>query len=63
MVVSEALELGVLNRNLVEDLKSTLIGLRWFIFEAWLQLNKNDLLVARQTGQPGHFTSAMKAHE
>ena len=35
-VVNEALELGVLSRNLDEDLKSALIGPRWFIFKAWL---------------------------
>lgn len=32
MVVNEALELAVLSRNIVTDLKSALMGLRWFIF-------------------------------
>jgi len=34
MVVNEALELDMLSRDLAEDLKSALIGLQWFIFEA-----------------------------
>jgi len=36
MVVNDVLELGVLSRGLVASLKSTLMGLRWFIFEGWL---------------------------
>ena len=44
MVVNEALESGVLSRDLAEHLKSTLKGLRWFIFKAWLPLNKHALL-------------------
>ncbi|KAJ8436067.1 hypothetical protein Cgig2_000363 [Carnegiea gigantea] len=47
MVVNEALELGVLSKDLAEDLKSALVGLQCFIFEAWLHLNRNSLLWAR----------------
>ncbi|KAJ8430170.1 hypothetical protein Cgig2_028056 [Carnegiea gigantea] len=46
MVVNESLELGFLSRDLVECLKSALEGLQWFIFEAWLQLNRHALLWA-----------------
>jgi len=48
MVVNETLELGVLSKALVEDLKSALVGLRWFNFKAWLQLNMHVLLWAHR---------------
>ncbi|KAJ8421328.1 hypothetical protein Cgig2_012820 [Carnegiea gigantea] len=47
MVVNEALELDVLGRDLAEQLKSTVEGLRWYVCEAWLQLNKHALLWAQ----------------
>ncbi|KAJ8431986.1 hypothetical protein Cgig2_005915 [Carnegiea gigantea] len=48
MVVNETLELAIFSRTVVTYLKSALTGLRWFIFEAWLQLTKSDILMARQ---------------
>ncbi|KAJ8446021.1 LOW QUALITY PROTEIN: hypothetical protein Cgig2_012365 [Carnegiea gigantea] len=51
MVVNEALELGILSKNLAEHLRSALEGLWWFIFEAWRQLNKHALLCAHHHGQ------------
>lgn len=50
MVINDALELDVLSRNLAEDLKSALVGLQWYIFEAWLQHNKSSLLQAHCLG-------------
>jgi len=46
MVVNEALELGVLSSDLAEHLKSCLEGLRWYMCEAWLQLDKHALWLA-----------------
>ncbi|KAJ8433689.1 hypothetical protein Cgig2_030076 [Carnegiea gigantea] len=43
MVVNEALELGVLSRDLAEHLKLWLEGLQWYLYEAWLQHDKIDL--------------------
>ncbi|KAJ8434534.1 hypothetical protein Cgig2_004300 [Carnegiea gigantea] len=43
MLVNEAQELGVLSRDLAEHLKSCLEGLRWYMCEAWLQLDKLNL--------------------
>jgi len=48
MVVNEALELGVLTRGLVEDMKYALTSLQWSTFESWLQANRSALIVARQ---------------
>ncbi|KAJ8432297.1 hypothetical protein Cgig2_019226 [Carnegiea gigantea] len=50
MVVNDALERDVLSRDLVEDLKLALVGLRWCTFVAWLQRNKNSLLRANCLG-------------
>ncbi|KAJ8421108.1 LOW QUALITY PROTEIN: hypothetical protein Cgig2_009237 [Carnegiea gigantea] len=36
IVVSEDLELGIVNRDLAEHLKSSLEDLRWYMCEAWL---------------------------
>jgi len=47
MVVNEAFELGVLRRDLAEHLKSSLEGLRWYMCEAWMQLDKHALLWAQ----------------
>lgn len=46
MVVNKTLEVGVLGRDLAEHLRSALEGHRWFIFKAWLQLNRHALLWA-----------------
>ncbi|KAJ8434513.1 LOW QUALITY PROTEIN: hypothetical protein Cgig2_030136 [Carnegiea gigantea] len=53
MVVNDALELDVLSRDLADDLKSALITLRWYIFEARLQHNKSSLLRANCLGSSG----------
>jgi len=47
MVVNNALELGVMSRDMAEALKSALEGLWWFLFESWLRINKHDLLGAQ----------------
>ena len=54
MVVNEALELGVLTRDLAEHLLC-LEGLRWYMCEACLQLDKLDLWWAqyRRWANPG----------
>jgi len=44
MVVNEAFKLGVLSRDLAEHLKLSLEGLRWYMCETWLQLDKHALL-------------------
>ncbi|KAJ8421392.1 hypothetical protein Cgig2_031917 [Carnegiea gigantea] len=51
MAVNEALELDVLGRDLAEQLKSTVEGLRCYMCEAWLQLNKHALLWAQYCRQ------------
>lgn len=50
MVVTEALELGILIRGMVVVLKSALMSLQWFIFEGWLQQNRDGVLSARYLG-------------
>ncbi|KAJ8439645.1 hypothetical protein Cgig2_021657 [Carnegiea gigantea] len=50
MVVNDALELDVLRRDMVELLKSALIGLRWSTFEVWLRRNKDGFLRAHSLG-------------
>ena len=44
MALNEALKLGVVSRDLVEHLKPSLEGLRWYMCEVWLQLDKHALL-------------------
>ncbi|KAJ8429899.1 hypothetical protein Cgig2_008784 [Carnegiea gigantea] len=44
MVVNDALELGIMNRDMVGALKLALEGLRWLIFKSWLRINKHALL-------------------
>jgi len=44
MVVNKAFKLGVLSRDLVEHLKSSVEGLQWYMCEAWLQLDKHTFL-------------------
>ena len=44
MVVNEAFELDVLSRDMAEHLKLALEGLWWYIYEAWLQLDKHTFL-------------------
>jgi len=43
MVVNDALELGVVNRELAKHLKRSIKGLWWYMCEAWLQLDKHAL--------------------
>ncbi|KAJ8435297.1 hypothetical protein Cgig2_026389 [Carnegiea gigantea] len=45
MVVNEALQLGILIRSMVEDLKAALQAR-----DTWLQLNKSDILITRKLG-------------
>jgi len=47
MVINIALELGVLSKDLVEHLTSSLEGLCWYMCEAWPQLDKHALLWAQ----------------
>jgi len=47
MVVNDAWELGVVSRELAEHLKLSLEGLRWYMCEAWLQLDKHALWLAQ----------------
>ncbi|KAJ8441270.1 hypothetical protein Cgig2_013685 [Carnegiea gigantea] len=64
MVVNDAWELDVLSKDLAEDLKSTLVGLRWCTFEAWLQHNKNSLLQAHLGPvSPGVRAGPVNGHE
>ncbi|KAJ8439002.1 hypothetical protein Cgig2_012998 [Carnegiea gigantea] len=46
MVINDALELGVLSRDLAELLKSALVDLQWSTFEVWLRRNRDNLLRA-----------------
>jgi len=48
VVVNDALELGMLSRGLAPIMKSVLTGLPWFIFEGWLQQNRDSILRACQ---------------
>ncbi|KAJ8423714.1 hypothetical protein Cgig2_016465 [Carnegiea gigantea] len=54
-VVVIAVELSVVSRDKVGDLKSTLKGLQWTNFESWLSISKRALLKAqlRQQTPPG----------
>jgi len=54
MVVNDALELGVMSRDMVEALKLALKGLRWLIFESWLRINKHALLGAQLCRRANH---------
>ncbi|KAJ8430101.1 hypothetical protein Cgig2_007165 [Carnegiea gigantea] len=47
MVVNDALELGVMSRDMAGALKSALKGLRWLNFEYWLRINKHALIGAQ----------------
>ncbi|KAJ8423593.1 hypothetical protein Cgig2_003877 [Carnegiea gigantea] len=53
MVVNMAFKMGVLSRDLAEHLKSALEGLRWYMCEAWLQLDKHAFLWVNPGARPG----------
>ncbi|KAJ8420236.1 hypothetical protein Cgig2_023223 [Carnegiea gigantea] len=65
IVVNEAFEMGVLSRDLAEHLKSSLKGLQWYMYEAWLQLDKHTLLWAQYHAQvnPGAGPKPMNGKE
>ncbi|KAJ8433501.1 LOW QUALITY PROTEIN: hypothetical protein Cgig2_018035 [Carnegiea gigantea] len=54
ILVNDAVELFVLSREMVGDLKSTLKGLRWTTFESWMSVNKPALL-EEQLCQRTHY--------
>jgi len=43
MVVNDALELGIMSKDMARALKSALAGLWWLIFESWLMINEHAL--------------------
>jgi len=47
MVVNDALELGILIRNMTQVVTTALIDLSWYSFEMWLRAHQRHLLVAR----------------
>jgi len=51
MIVNHAVKLGVLSRGLAQMLESTLIGLQWGTFEAWLWCNRGNILRALRQSQ------------
>ena len=58
MVVSEALEVGVLSRGLAEHLKLCLEGLQRYMCKAWLQLDKPDLWWVQYYRRANHGAQA-----
>ena len=55
ILLNNAVELSVVSRDMIGDLKSTLKGLRLTTFESWLSINKRALLKVqlRQRIPPG----------
>ena len=47
MVLNDALELGVLSRDLAEMLESALVGMQWSTFETYLRHNRGSILRLR----------------
>ncbi|KAJ8426452.1 hypothetical protein Cgig2_031101 [Carnegiea gigantea] len=47
MLLNDAVELGIVSGFLTDDLKSSLEGLRWTSFEAWLSHTSHDLREAQ----------------
>ncbi|KAJ8420761.1 hypothetical protein Cgig2_030937 [Carnegiea gigantea] len=43
MLLNDAVELGVVRGFIADDLKSTLVGLRWTCFEAWMSRTSHEL--------------------
>ncbi|KAJ8441232.1 hypothetical protein Cgig2_033956 [Carnegiea gigantea] len=47
MPLNDAVELGAARGFIADDLKSTLVGLRWTCFEAWMSLTSHELREAQ----------------
>ena len=43
ILLNEAIELGVVRSFIAEGLKSSLVGLRWLSFEAWMSRTDHEL--------------------
>ncbi|KAJ8428675.1 hypothetical protein Cgig2_006349 [Carnegiea gigantea] len=52
MLLNDAIELGVVRDFIADDLKSTLVGLRWTCFEAWMSRTSHKLREAQLRQRP-----------
>ncbi|KAJ8420400.1 hypothetical protein Cgig2_028072 [Carnegiea gigantea] len=65
MLLNDAIELGIVSGFLASDLRSSLEGLRWTSFEAWLSRTSRDLREAqlRQRNMPSEACGTEQAAE
>ncbi|KAJ8425915.1 hypothetical protein Cgig2_033856 [Carnegiea gigantea] len=52
MLLKNAMELGIVSGFITDDLKSTLVGLRWTYFEDWMSRTSYELREAKLRQQP-----------